>query len=178
MSVETGERQWRMINGYREAADLLVAQTELRPYLASNLIYPAIFSYRHSLELHLKYLLGAHGSLAGEAPDFTSHRFKDLWPRCRRLIKLFAQGCEPSALKDLEAVGARIVEFDSVDPNSYSFRFAQNTRGQPIRLQLNTIDLPNLRTIVASLHNFLECADLGMTCRRERANDALEYSCL
>src|SRR5258708_33396501 len=63
------ERLFRMIEGFREAGDLLVSESEGQPRRAQNLIYPVIFSYRQSLELRLKYLLVEFGPFAGERPD-------------------------------------------------------------------------------------------------------------
>lgn len=59
-----------------------------------------------------------------------------------------------------EAVDGLIVEYDAIDPGSDTFRFAHNTKGHPIELAITTLDLVNLRSVVAGVHNFLECVDL------------------
>jgi hypothetical protein len=73
-----GERLYRMINGFHEAGDLLVQQSDSESPMHSNLIYPAIFAYRQSLELHLKYFSMAYGRWAGEQPDFRTHDLSGL----------------------------------------------------------------------------------------------------
>jgi hypothetical protein len=70
---QSDERLYRMIQGFRDAGDLLAAEGAADPNRAQNLLYPAIFNYRQSIELHLKYILMAYGPLAGEKPDFKSH---------------------------------------------------------------------------------------------------------
>ena len=74
VSKGTDERLCRMIKGFHEAGDLVVEQSMAERHRGLNLLYPAIFNYRQSLELRLKYLLMAYGPLADEAPDFRSHK--------------------------------------------------------------------------------------------------------
>jgi hypothetical protein len=165
VAERTDERLYRMITGFREAGDLLVEQGELEPYRRRNLLYPVIFTYRQSLELHLKYLLMAYGPLAGEAPDFPNHGLKRLWLKCKRVILFFEGDHEPA--ETFEAVEGRLAEFDAVDPGSDAFRFAHNTRGEPTILPCETVDLSNLRTVMASLHNVLECIDYQLRYGRD-----------
>ena len=78
-----------MIKGFHEAGDLLVSESEAEPHRAQNLIYPAIFAYRQSLELRLKYLLLEFGPLAGEPPEFRTHDLKAIWLKFTRVIAFF-----------------------------------------------------------------------------------------
>jgi hypothetical protein len=155
----TDERLYRMIKGFHEAGDLLVAESTVNPRRSLNLLFPAIFSYRQSLELRLKYLLMAYGPHAGEAADFRSHGLSALWSKCRRVILHFEGEAMPTDHDTFNAVDAQIAEFDAVDPGSDTFRFAHNTKGEAITLSVTEINLPSLQRVVASLHNFLECAD-------------------
>ena len=102
------ERLFRMIKGFHEAGDLLVSESEAEPRRAQNLIYPAIFAYRQSLELQLKYLLLEFGPSAGEAADFRTHDLKTLWSKFKRIVAFFESNLQPS---DAEAFG--VVEFAS-----------------------------------------------------------------
>lgn len=149
-----------MIKGFHETGDLLVAETELSPRRALDLIYPIIFAYRQSLELRLKYLLIVYAPLAGEEPEHRSHDLKKLWAKCKRVIVFLEGSSRPSDERVFEAVDGLIVEYDAIDPGSDTFRFAHNTKGHPIELAITTLDLVNLRSVVAGVHNFLECVDL------------------
>ncbi len=94
IAKRTDERLYRMIKGFREAGDLLVAESAAEPHRAMNLLYPVIFNYRQSLELRLKYPLMACGPHAGEMPDYRQHRLKGLWSKCRRVILFFVNSLE------------------------------------------------------------------------------------
>jgi hypothetical protein len=162
VSPATDERLFRMIKGFHESGDLLVAETELTPRRALDLIYPIIFAYRQSLELRLKYLLIVYAPLAGEEPEHRSHDLKKLWAKCRRVIVSLEGLSQPPDKAVFEAVDKLIAEYDGIDPGSDAFRFTHSTKGHPIDLAITTIDLVNLRGVVAGIHNFLECADLHL----------------
>jgi hypothetical protein len=162
VSPATDERLYRMIKGFHEAGDLLVAETETNPRRAMDLLYPIIFSYRQSLELRLKYLLMAYAPLADQEPDYRSHDLKKLWEKCRSVVQVLEGDAQSSDNVAFAAADALFAEYDAVDRGSDAFRFAHTKKGQPIKLTLWTVDLPNLRTVMAGLHNFLECVDLHL----------------
>lgn len=151
------ERLWRMIRGYRHAADMLVTETDAKAHLRSDLIYPIVFSYRHSLELVLKQLLEDHGQRAGHKPEFRNHRLEQIWPYCREVIEHFNPGADSSPLDTIENI---VAEFSQIDPASYNFRYASDTNGKQIDIKIICIDLSELREVMAGIHNFLECVDL------------------
>lgn len=162
VAKRTDERLYRMIRGFHEAGDLLAMGGARHAHRAQNLLYPVIFNYRQSLELRFKYLLMAYGPLVGEKPDFQNHGLSALWARCKQVIARLEGRLEPSDPDAFLAVDAQIAEFDATDPGSYSFRFAHNIRGHVINLPISEINLPNLRGVMAGLHNFLECIDLHL----------------
>jgi hypothetical protein len=162
VATATDERLYRMIKGFHESGDLLVAETELKPRRALDLLYPVIFAYRQSLELRLKYLLMAYAPLADEEPDYRSHDLQKLWVKCKHVILHLEGTVQPSEKQTFEAVDTLVAQYAAIDPGSDAFRFAHDTRGQPIKLAISTIDLVNLRSVVAGIHNFLECVDLHL----------------
>jgi hypothetical protein len=161
-ATATNERLYRMIKGFHESGDLLVAETEQVSRKSIDLLYPIIFTYRQSLELRLKYLLMAYAPLVNETPIYRSHDLKKLWSKCKRVILALDDSAESSNKEAFDAVDKLIAEFDAVDSGSDTFRFAHDTKGQPIKLDISAIDLSNLRSVVAGLHNFLECVDLHL----------------
>ena len=151
------ERLWRMVKGYREAADLLVEEAEDEPYRRSNLIYPIVFCYRHSLELGFKQLLEEHGQAVGGAPEHRDHKLGSIWPRCRKVIEYYNPHADAEPLDVIQTV---VGEMSDVDRDSYSFRYASDTKGQRVELKIESIDLLQLRAAMAGIHNLLECVDL------------------
>lgn len=160
-ATASDERLYRMIKGFMEAGDILVAEAEANPRRAQDLLYPIIFDYRQSLELRLKYLLMAYAPLVKEEPEYRTHDLAKLWAKTRRVV-LTLHGPSDAETETFDAVDRLIAEFDAVDPGSDSFRFAHDTKGRPIALSVSAIDLANLRAVVAGLHNFLECVDLHL----------------
>jgi hypothetical protein len=150
------ERLYRMIKGFQEAGDLLIAESEADNRRALNLIYPAVFAYRQSLELRLKELLLEFGPVAGEKPDFRSHDLKALWSKCKRVAAFFESSLQPKDREAFDAAEMLIVQFDAIDPGSDAFRFAHDTKGRSVKLSVTEIDLANLRRVMAGLHNFLD----------------------
>lgn len=66
-----GERIYRLINGYKLAADLLVEEVAAETWRKDVLIYPIVFCYRHYLELILKSLLDDYGSMGGVSANWS-----------------------------------------------------------------------------------------------------------
>jgi hypothetical protein len=164
------ERLFRMIKGFREAGDLLVSESQWDPRRALNLVYPAIFAYRQSLELRLKQLLWEFGPVAGEGPDFRSHELKGLWSKFKRVFAFFETDPQPSDKEAFRAAEALILEFDTIDPGSDAFRFAHDTKGRAVKLAVTEVDLPNVRKVMAGLLNFLEGVDCHFDNKKQVAN--------
>jgi hypothetical protein len=151
------ERLFRMIKGFHEAGDVLVSESEAEPHRAQNLVYPAIFAYRQSLELRLKSLLLDFGHAAGEPPEFRTHDLKALWAKFKRIVAFFENDLQSADADAFRSAEALVAEFDTVDPGSDAFRFAHDTKGRSVKLALSQVDLANLKKVMANLHNFLEC---------------------
>jgi hypothetical protein len=59
-----GERAYRLPQSYKRAGDVLLEQMSACKADQSNLIFPALFCYRQSLELFLKTMLERFGERA------------------------------------------------------------------------------------------------------------------
>jgi hypothetical protein len=60
------ERKYRLLQGYKRAGDVLIQHALADVSEGDNLIWPAIFNYRHYIELALKTLVAEHGPFAGK----------------------------------------------------------------------------------------------------------------
>lgn len=143
-----------MMNGYREAANMLVERATEHRSDGDSLLYPIIFCYRHSLELELKYVLVTYGRHAGEGPDWQNHDLDRLWPSVRRVIEYFDPDPDPSETAALSAVEECIAEFAKIDAGSFTFRYPVNRNGQPIEVSFDRLNLAQLRDTMEGIHNF------------------------
>lgn len=158
------ERSFRLLRGYKRAGDVLVKAALTERYDRDNLVFPAIFNYRHYIELALKALLEEHGSFAGVALGKRNHKLPELWELFVTIAKAFGNNRMDSAAV---AVGECITEIAGVDPSSTTFRYARDCDGSTTVLPENGLDLVQLHDVMNGIENFFECADLDFTHKRE-----------
>ena len=152
-----GERLYHLTIGYKQAADLLVEQTEIEAWRRQKLVYPIVFCYRHFLELTLKSMLGEYGSL-GHLPrnNRSHHKLEDLWKDFRTLLRNLNSD-HPEMGTD--AVEHCIAEFAKIDPFSETFRYPISRKGQPFDISHESIDLLQLRDTVQAIENYFMGSD-------------------
>jgi hypothetical protein len=141
-----GDGWWMYADGYRLAAELLIAKTETLTLGECNaLIYPVVFLYRHHLELRLKYIVLVGQRLRHEsiAPP-THHRLDTLWGECKRVIRERSIAVASGDRRDIEEV---IEELARLDPSSDLFRYPMNkTAAFPFPDELRQFNLSRLGT--------------------------------
>jgi hypothetical protein len=150
------ERLVLMADGYRKAADLLVARASEKHYLRATLIYPILFLYRHFIELELKYVLTTYGRAAGQKSDWENHDLDILWPKVRAVIDCFSLETEKETASIVEAC---IAEMAKIDPGSFTFRYPVTKKGQPMSLDFDSVDLANLQLTMEKISNFFDGVD-------------------
>ena len=96
-----------LANSYKTAGDILV-DVGLKDEQNKELIYPAIFNYRHSTELYLKAVL----------PNYKdTHKLKNLYSDFKILMKEKSNQDIPTWFENI------IIAFDEFDPKGTSFRY-------------------------------------------------------
>jgi len=165
------ERGFRLLRGYKRAGDILVQQVLSDRADRDNLVFPALFNYRHYIELALKAIIEEHGPFAGVTLGTKDHRLPDLWRLFVQIATEFQNDpADPAAL----SVGRCISEFAKIDANSTTFRYAKTLRGDVPALP-EGLDLVNLHDVMNGIENFFECADLDFQhkadCAAEQARD-------
>jgi hypothetical protein len=167
---DAGERSYRLLRGYKRAGDILIQHALADRADRENLVFPAIFNYRHYVELALKAIIDDHGAFANVYRGEHNHKLPDLWQLFLTLVAAF--GCDSSD-DSFQAVSACIDELASVDPNSTSFRYAKNLRGDTpvLILMQDGLDLKQLHDVMNGIANFFECVDLELTHRKEAIFD-------
>ena len=93
------ERNYRLLRGYKKrAGDLLVQAALTDQYDRRSLVFPAIFSYRHYVELALKALVEDHGSYAAVPLGPKNHKLADLWQLFVKIATAFGYDCSDATI--------------------------------------------------------------------------------
>ena len=151
------ERLYRLIEGYKLAADLLVEQAEIEPSRKPKLVYPIVFCYRHFLELALKAMLAEYGPMGNMPRNWSHHKLENLWGDYRTLLRNL--GSDHPEEKGTDAVEHCIAEFAKIDPFSETFRYPISRKGQPFDISHESIDLLQLRDTVQAIENYFMGSD-------------------
>ena len=149
----------RYIASYREAGEVLTTQV-LQGGISDLLVFPILFAYRHWLELRLKSLIALGQRWRGEdiEPALT-HKLEVLWPLAREAI----EAAFPDDPADLDTVGSIVDELVAVDPESMSFRYARDRKGQlNLPVGLERVNLGHIATVMLQVGISLEGAADGM----------------
>ena len=142
-------------DGYRRAADHLVDQA-LRDYTERDfLVYPIVFSYRHFIELSLKYLVDSYGSYVGLEANWKTHELDPLWEAFKSMLE--KHGVQSNSADPV--VEACIAEFAKIDVRSFSFRYPTDTKGRLISFDVDALDLENLRDVMEGVSNYFTGTD-------------------
>lgn len=167
---DAGERSFRLLRGYKRAGDVLIQQA-LSDYAdRDNLVFPALFNYRHYVELALKAIIERHGPFAGVALGKKDHKLQDLWQIFVKIATMFqADPTYPAAVIVAKCIG----ELAKIDAASTTFRYAKTLRGDVPALP-EGIDLINLHDVMNGIENFFECAELDFQDKAERAAEHLQ----
>lgn len=143
------------VTGYKEAADSLVQIISDRKGSADSLIFPIVFLYRQYLELRIKDILKEGNKLLGvEYKQKAEHKLSKLWPKARNIIvELWPEEDD----EPLKAIDSLISQFSEVDPNSTSFRYPKNFKGDnSVKSDLPRINLRNLAEVIESMSMLLD----------------------
>lgn len=156
------ERFYRLPMGYKRAGDVLVEQASSNVVDRPNVIYPALFCYRQSIELFLKKLIDEFGQGKVFSPKLT-HELGPLWERFTCIVN--DRGRTTTA--GLEATQKLVTEMHEADQKSDGFRFPTDRKDAPFALGDREIDLENLREVMSGVVNFFECAYLEFSHQDE-----------
>jgi hypothetical protein len=160
IAKDVNERNFRLLQGYKRAGDVLIEQALSDNYDCPGLVFPALFNYRHYIELALKDAIEKYGNFAGVSLESKDHSLPKLWQKFRKIAALFGNDpCDGAG----RAVGACIDELDGFDRGSTTFRYAQNRNGSLPSLPYEQIDLVQLRDVMNGIGNFFECAELDFS---------------
>ncbi|MBS4055278.1 MAG: hypothetical protein KGZ64_11035 [Thermaerobacter sp.] len=155
---------------FKRSADILLDQIgENRFKEADQVIMPALFLYRHSLELILKSLYVTH-SLTVRSTDIeklqqklNDHGLESLWDKCGECFQENV-GRGQKAKDHLKRLRQAVLEFHQLDRYSDVFRYPYNTQldrqGAGDKAWEYGIDFAHLRAEFEKMYNTLS----GILC--------------
>lgn len=115
---------------FKEAADKLIDSIgENRGHPADSIINPALFLYRHSIELVLKAILYRIYNTLNLDDDkikekLDGHKLNSLWSKVNNEIRInYKYGSNDDDNNELKKIGALINELHETDDSSMLFRY-------------------------------------------------------
>lgn len=166
--------EFLIVEGYKTATvDLLnsLIQDDKIDWLKiDSKIYPIMFVFRHYLEMSMKSTLRFYNMLndkttyeqVGYIKEHSLEKlWKDLRPYLEKTFENYQEDLRSESISTLTAVEALLAEFDSLDKNSFGFRYAFAGVKKPeedvkFSLPSFTIDLNNLRQVILKCINFFD----------------------
>ncbi len=158
LPVDAWERSVLLQSGFMRAGKLLVDSALAEPSLRLELTLPALYAYRHAIELGLKWTLVTYRqALDVDYPAVhATHSLKDLWDAFQRLLDAVSYAGEEEGNRAAKRV---VMAFHEWDKQGDAFRYAVRTNGRLIPLREEQIDLVRLRDVMEGFANFLGGVD-------------------
>ena len=138
--------------GYKIAGDLIIDYVKKNRIEQDALIYPMVFLYRHYIELVLKDIIKDSRKIFDEKVEFPeTHKISSLW----QIVKGYLRRTKDlNNTKDIESVDKIMEEFAIQDPDSMSFRYPEDKKGNELLSNLNNVNLRQIADVVDALHSY------------------------
>lgn len=148
--------EFSLARAYKLAADAVVAKALRSSDLSHEYAYPALFLYRHSIELYLKLVV---------QPDKRTHGITKLARQFRALVRSKMKLGVP------DWVMKQLAEFAAIDPDSQAFRYASDLTGKQRLLPGEYwVSFSHLRKAASALASGFERAHFALGGRRRPQN--------
>jgi len=146
--------------GYKKAGDIVVHSLQDDRFEIDFVIYPIVFLYRQYVELRLKEIIRDGRQLFDEDGTFPEHhKIKELWKEARVILeKVWPDGPK----EDLNAVESIISQFSEKDPDSISFRYDKNKKGEDTISDTEYINVRNLYEVINRISGLLDGSVYGI----------------
>lgn len=140
-------------SAYRKSAEILVQQLLTSRNVPDYVVLPAVFNFRHYLELQLKALILQTQTLLDETPKVANeHRLETLWAE---LEKRAGRVSPDFKGQEVAAVKACVRELAGLDHGSDAFRYPVNKKGDDSH-DRRDFDLAAFSRTMAAVGNFLD----------------------
>ena len=171
-----GLGSYPFIKGYKDAADIIICKiSETNGTSIDGLVYPALYLYRHHIELFLKDLIHVCGNLYefDDVEPFLSkrsHSISSLWSKLKEFLAA-SREYQESISQDLNPFDSLISEVSIFDKSGTSFRYHKDTNGKVILCNPDTnepVKHCNLFVLYEEMQKFseiLECLDMDLKAK-------------
>jgi len=148
-------RHAQIWSGYMHAGDALIGVCDRTPSERNELIYPILFSYRHGLEMAMKWIISRYGRSAGVSEPELDHNLWHLWQSCKAVL----EHCCPDPEGANAIVESVVKEFHDLHRAGLSFRYSVNEHGALYPLPDGLLDLANVRDVMKGVAHFFDGTD-------------------
>jgi hypothetical protein len=174
---DPGAGDYRRRKGFQSAAVLLLEQAAAvhRWNDRDPLIWPALYSFRHYVELELKYLIREFPELGLGVPAAT-HRLRKLWPL---VANGFAKCFGNEDREPFDVLERAIAMLEALDPAGDGFRYATTRVGESSMIEDVYLDPSALLRLIREVDKVLGAAEMAFQAEAEFIHQMLElrYDC-
>jgi len=157
--------------GFFEAGFQIVDAIKRGEWTTDILIYPAVFDFRHGVELYIKHLtILANRLLATGQRMALGHGVIENW--CS-LTQLFADIKNPHFDPlEIDIVKDILTDFVEIDATGQVFRYPEDKRGQPHLRQISVINVEVLADEMRVVFDLFETWDSGLIALLEATHQS------
>jgi hypothetical protein len=166
--------------GYHQAANTLCEKFLLQPGYRDYEGYPIVFLYRHAFELYLKNIIYWAARIC-EFKDVDNLDFKLYNTHCLpklstvviNTLKL-SVGMDQWLSDIMISVDKISKEFDEIDPDSYSYRYPINTKGNESTNHHQVVNMRSIHSNMDKMLTYLEAVATGLDAETDNAQELYE----
>ncbi|WP_433419774.1 hypothetical protein ACQP1V_06320 [Microtetraspora malaysiensis] len=161
--IDWQQGQWHgYVEGFRQAAHLIVNQIHSTAHGQDTLIFPFLTSWRHYAEIQLKSLITyLHTYLEQPSESLKkTHRIDELWRTTRALLE--EAGCADDS-DELDHVQRVLRQLHALDPTAQHFRYPVTVNGAPTLAGVRRIHMRRFHEAMEGVACFLDAAETGIS---------------
>jgi hypothetical protein len=162
---------YRRRNGFLAAAVLLLEEAARAEIWNDRdpLVWPALYSFRHYMELELKYLVRGFPELGLGSPPAT-HRLRTLWsPVAQGFARCFGEGDRGP----FDVLEHAIAVLEALDPAGDGFRYATRRSGQSSMTEDVYLDPQALLRLIHEVDEVLGAAGMAFQAEADTIQEML-----
>jgi hypothetical protein len=163
---------YRRRRGFQSAAVLLLEEADRAPLWNDRdpLVWPALYSFRHYVELELKYLVRGFPELGLGSPPAT-HKLRKLWsPVAQGFARCFGE----EDRQPFDALERAIAMLEALDPVGDGFRYATTRAGQSSMTEDVYLDPQALLRLIHEVDEVLGAAGMAFQAQAEAILEMLD----